>query len=407
MTFIALKKCLRAALLLAVSLIWLATTAAWAHDQPDQAIPNPRPVCAFGDLLFDTDFEGARINQCTQTGPNQYSLVTYPEAKPINSSPWYAFKVISERARTIEVYLHYAHHKHRYPPKISTNGRDWSALDKNSYKAVLDGKAIKMKLRVGKTPTYIAAQELIDNQFYSAWIKNLSETHAFVQQSVLGKSKQGRPVIKMEVAESGNEWVLLVSRQHPPEVTGALAFLPFVERVLAEDALGQQFRRRFNLLIVPNLNPDGVAAGHWRFNLNYVDLNRDWGIYKQPEIALVGAWLDRLLSDTRQRLVLGLDFHSTKEDVFYTQSDDANIRLPHFTRDWMAAIQAQVPEFKVNRKATHNAGLPTFKTYISQHYGIPAITYEMGDHTDRPLIIKSAKAAAEQMMRLLLLSDKP
>lgn len=405
MIFVYLHRFLQAGLLLAASLVWL--TFAQAHDQPDRRVSNPRPVCAFGDLLFDTDFEGARINQCAQTGPNQYSLATYPEAKPINFSPWYAFRVVSERARTIEVYLTYAHHKHRYPPKISTDKRDWSLLDEAQYQVVLDGKAIRMKLKVGRTPTYIAAQELIDNQFYSTWIKNLSEAHSFVRQSVLGKSKQGRPIVKMEVTEGDNEWVLLVGRQHPPEVTGALAFLPFVERVLAEDALSRQFRQRFNLLIVPNLNPDGVAAGHWRFNMNYVDLNRDWGLYRQPEIALVGGWFDRMLSGSRQRLVLGLDFHSTKEDVFYTQPDDADIHLPHFTGDWLAAVQAQVPEFKVTRKATNNPGLPTFKTYISKHYRIPAITYEMGDHTKRPLITKAAKAAAEQMMRLLLLSDKP
>lgn len=392
-----------AGLLLIISLSWL--TCAQAHDQVDHI--NAEPVCAFADVLFDTDFEGARIDQCAQTGPEQYSLATYPEARPINLSPWYAFRVISERMHRIEVYLHYAHHKHRYPPKISTNGRDWSLLEKNRYQVVLDGKAIRMELEIGTTPLYVAAQEIIDNRFYKDWIKSLSETHSFVQQSELGKSKQGRPIIKMEVTEGDNEWVLLVGRQHPPEVTGALAFLPFVERVLAEDSLGQQFRRRFNLLIVPNLNPDGVAAGHWRFNMGYVDLNRDWGIYQQPETALMGQWLDRLLSDKAQRLVLGLDFHSTKEDIFYTQTDDADIRLPHFTRDWLAAIQAQVPEFKVKRKATNNPGLPTFKTHMSKHYRMPAITYEMGDHTERPMITRSARAAAEQMMRLLLLSDKP
>lgn len=76
-----------------------------------------------------------------------YTLATYPEAKPINPSPWYAFKVVSEDARRIEVYLHYAHHKHRYPPKISNNGDDWSLLAEDQYQVILDGKAIRMKLK--------------------------------------------------------------------------------------------------------------------------------------------------------------------------------------------------------------------------------------------------------------------
>ncbi len=42
-----------------------------------------------------------------------------------------------------------------------------------------------------------------------------------------------------------------------------------------------------NFLILPLLNPDGMALGHWRHNLGSVDLNRDWGIFGQPETTAV------------------------------------------------------------------------------------------------------------------------
>ena len=277
---------------------------------------NAKPSCVFNDLVFDLDFEMARINHCQQTGKNQFSLSIVPEHKPINKSPWYAFKLISEKQRNIEVFLHYNHHKHRYPPKISTDGENWSQLNDKQYKIILDGKAIKMKLTASKQPLYIAAQPIINNKDYINWLnkfKNVDQTTI----SELGKSKHNRSIKQLVSKSSSNDWILIVGRQHPPELTGAIALLSFVETIMESTELAKQFRNRYNLLVVPNLNPDGVAQGNWRYNMSNVDLNRDWGIYKQPEIALVGNELQRLFDNGNQTLIAGFDFHSTNKNVFY------------------------------------------------------------------------------------------
>ena len=361
-------------------------------------------ICGFGEVRFDLDFPGARLNECAQTGLDEYTIGVLPEAQPINPSPWYAFKVMAASKRTISVYLHYGVHSHRYPPKSSQDGKTWTLLDNDSYQILFAGKALKLSLEVGPQPRYIAAQEVIDNRYYEQWADDLAQLD-YVEKSLLGKSTQDRPIFKLVVAGPGKEWVLIVGRQHPPELTGALALMPFVDALLAERALARQFRQRFNLLIVPNLNPDGVAAGHWRYNMNGVDLNRDWGRFTQPETALMRDELLSRFSRTGQRLVLGLDFHSTREDVFYTQQDATTLYLPEFTHAWLGYIDRQLPDYPVNRKATNNPGLPTFKTYMSGAYSIPAITYEVGDNTDRQLITRVARTGAKGMMHVLLYAD--
>ena len=367
---------------------------------------SPKPVCGFGDLQFDSGFPGGRITECRQTGRNAFTLGNAPESRPINPSPWYAFRILSERRRNIEVFLHYGLHGHRYRPKVSQDGETWQLLDQGRYAELLDGRAVRLRLQVGPNPLHVAAQEIIDNQDYDEWRLSLAE-RADVTPFELGRSVAGRPIHAMTVAGPGREWVLIVGRQHPPEVTGAMALFPFVEAVLGDAALGQRFRQRFNLLLAPNLNPDGVANGHWRHNLGGVDLNRDWGPFTQPETQAVNRELQRLFGDGAQRLVLGLDFHSTHQPVFYTQLDGETPQLPQFTARWLAAIAARSPDFPVNRQASANAGRPVFKHYISETYGIPAITYEMGDQTERPLIRHMAVAAAEEMMRILLDSPVP
>ena len=383
--------------LTAVIFFALVAGATSAHN----AVTTHRPVCAFGDLRIATDFDAARVSQCAQTGKNSYTLVVQPEGKPINSSPWYAFSLSAERARTITLFLHYGLHKHRYRPKISTDGRQWALLDASSYSVILAGRALKLELRAGPEPVYISAQEIINNDDYRQWIDTIAEL-PYVEKSEIGKSIKQRPITRLMTNGPAREWVLLVGRQHPPEVTGALALLPFVEALLADNALTRQFLQRFNVMIIPNLNPDGVAEGHWRFNMNGADLNRDWGIFEQTETALLADALNKLLASGGNKLVLGLDFHSTKEDVFYTQEDDPGLDLPDFTREWLEQIQRQAPWFTVKRQATNNPGLPTFKTYISEHYNIPAITYEMGDQTDRKTIAEVARIAATEMKRILL-----
>ena len=367
-------------------------------------VTNHAPVCGFGDLRFDAGFESARLSECRQTGEDEFSLGNAPENTPVNASPWYAFRVLSGRERTIEVYFHYGTHKHRYRPKVSRDGRNWRLLDDSSYRLLLDETAVRFTLRVGPEPLYVAAQELVTNADYAHW-QQAQAALDHVALGEIGRTLGNRPIHALTTAGGAGNWILVVGRQHPPEVTGALALFPFVERLLEDDRLARRFRRHYRVLIVPNLNPDGVASGHWRHNYGGVDLNRDWGLFTQPETSAVAAELERVLGHPGQRLVLGLDFHSTRRDVFYTQEDGEVALLPGFTANWLRDIAGRAPDFTVDRAASRNAGRPVFKHYISETYGVPAITYEMGDRTDRDLIRRVAVVAAESMMSLL--ADAP
>ena len=97
-----------------------------------------------------------------------------------------------------------------------------------------------------------------------------------------------------------------------------------------------------------------------------------------------------------------LDFHSTYEDVFYTQPESADGNSAGFTENWLAAIDARFPDYEVRRDGGHGVDSPTSKNWVHRTFGIPAITYEFGDETDRALIRKIASGAAEEMMRLML-----
>ena len=81
---------------------------------------------------------------------------------------------------------------------------------------------------------------------------------------LLGRSEQGRPIVALRVGDSQGIRVLVVGCIHGNEGAG-IAVVRALERR----------RTRFDLWLVPNLNPDGFVRGT-RQNGRGVDLNANW-----------------------------------------------------------------------------------------------------------------------------------
>ncbi len=355
-------------------------------------------ACSTGAVRITIDFSTARMDECKRLVDNEYLITLVPENTPINSSPWYAFKVQAEQATDITITMKVRGDEHRYPPKISDDGKKWQ-LQKYQIK----GKRLIMNVSASPQPVVIAAQEIINNQYYVDWAKKLTENNQ-ITHSVLGLSTQGRPIYKIESRnKNANEWIVILGRQHPPEVTGALALLSFVETILSSSDLGQGFRKKYNVLVIPNINPDGVHAGNWRHNANGIDLNRDWNDFSQIETRQINQYLEQLVAQG-QKIKFAVDFHSTRSDVFYTMPVDYGVEDAYFVRHWLGAVDRKMPNFNVVLKPGNNPNLGVSKQYFSDKFGVHAITYEMGDNTDR-IEIKRIAVISSNLLMTTMLSD--
>ena len=201
------------------------------------------------------------------------------------------------------------------------------------------------------------------------------------------------------------EQIVLIGRQHPPEITGALALFPFVETLLSDEPVAIRFRKRFETIVIPMLNPDGVTHGHWRHSSGHKDLNRDWGPFTQPETQLMVGLLEKIEADPARNLRLFIDFHSTQKDVFYTIPDDYPTNPPLFLKKWLARLSSAIPGYEINRDANHNLDQPNSKNYVYAKYRVPTVTFEIGDETDRALIALIGREAALAMMHELLATE--
>ena len=387
---------------------------ATSYAFPDPVDTETKPIILqekkiYNDPSFDVyarnDFPGARLNDFTKLNDSTYQVLVRPENEPINPSPWYAFKIWSKTRRQINIRLLYEMAGHRYPPQISQNGKNWSYLD--SLKVTkLDSTDILMNLSVGPDTLWVAAQEIINSLQVKEWAEGLSQ-HTDVKFHSFGSSKLGRPLFSLDIGghqPRKKKTIVLLSRQHPPEVTGFMALQAFLDKILENSAQNKLFRSRYRVLVFPLMNPDGVDLGHWRHNAGGIDLNRDWQYYHQPETRQVADYVVNETEKNKSQVILGLDFHSTYYDIYYTNTLDSVSLLPHFTDQWLRKIEKAIPGYEINERPS-GVGKPVSKGWFHTQFNAVGVTYEIGDQTPRDFILLKGAVSAEKMMEVLLEAD--
>ena len=262
-----------------------------------------------------------------------------------------------------------------------------------------NGKKVILTFKANSDYTYISAQEILSSTWYEAWYKIIRDIKN-VTISELGSTSVGRSINKILIGNDlENPYILLIGRQHPPEITGAFALKAFIEQILDDNALSNDFLSNYNIISYPLVNPDGVDLGHWRHNLRKKDLNRDWGFFSQIETSIIYDDIRKILNDNK--IVLMIDFHSTFKNIFYIQ-DESETAGYNFAQAWLLKNISDKSNYKFAIKPTKNVNNGVAKNYFNSLYGIPAITFEVGDNTDRETIINSSKNLADSMMLLLL-----
>lgn len=372
----------------------VALLAGCAHLPPP--LSHERSAgCATAEVSIAFDFAGASTSQCVIEGPRAFALLIAPEhAPPINPSPWYAFRYTAELGEPVRVRLDYLHARHRYSPKLVQDG----AQRELSVEVTADGRSAAITLPSGSGT--VSAQPIVDTGDHAHFSDRLAREFA-AKRVVLGQSHDGRPVEAIRFGDAAaRNLIVILGRQHPPEVTGTYALEPFVAelaRILSSD---RGLARDFQVLAVPLLNPDGVERGHWRANRGGVDLNRDWGPFTQPETRAVRDWLAREASHTRP--VAMIDFHSTARSLFYVQGDEAGGAQRRFLDRFLGGKEAAFSGYPFTIEPRNaNPGSGTAKNWFFACYGVPAYTYEVGDEADPAATADASRNLARDFLTAL------
>lgn len=357
--------------------------------------------CSTDTVKIDFNFSGSGNLSCEVIKSDYIKIFINPELDDsINPSPWFAFRK-SEHSKSIKLALDYKNYHHRYHPKISIDKKSWNKIDEANILKKENGKIVVIDFLPSSQKNYVASQELITNFWYNKWYNEL-ENSGRVRREVIGFSVLKNPIPMFFVEKNiNNPYILILGRQHPPEVTGAFAMRGFINQLLNKNSLSDSFLKNYNILFVPLMNPDGVMNGYWRYNENKKDLNRDWGIFIQPETDAVNKKLTELKN---KKLALFIDFHSTFKNLFYISDIAEESPMKNFLEDWLLGSRKSLSEanYKYEIINSLNKDNGVSKNYIYNKYKIPSVTYEVSDNEDRDVIQQSSSILAISLMELLL-----
>jgi len=357
-----------------------------------------------GAIHADNMFDGARMNDFKKISDDKYEILVKPENTPINNSAWYAFRIWSDTISKVFLKIRYVNGTHRYSPKYSFDRKKWTAFDPNTIDKAEDGSYIIFPLTLTKNKIWIAAQEIINSGDVKIWIDSLKVNPRVSEVMSIGISTLGRDIPFFRIGNGtskGKKVIVLMSRQHPPETTGFIALKSFIDELLIKNTLSEDFFNSFDIWVFPLLNPDGVDLGHWRHNANGVDLNRDWAYYRQKEIDIITRFIVNKAKVNRNKVLLGLDFHSTQKDTYYTYNNSFHTKLRLFTKYWTESIDRLVYPFSTIY-SPEPLSKPYSKTWFYMQFKAESLTYEVGDNTPNDIINHKAKVAAVTMMDLLV-----
>lgn len=347
------------------------------------------------------DFTSARLNRLALENDSTLSGWITPENFPINMSPWYAFKIWADREKDIYFRLTYENGRHRYIPKLSRDGQNWVQIDMEDLYTGREDTTGFFKLSISKDTLWVSAQEIMNSVFAEHWIEELSKK-AYIESQVIGESTQGRPIKALSISESdGRNLLVILSRQHPPELTGFNEMISFVETIAGESKRAKKFRKKFRIIVVPMMNPDGVDNGHWRHCIGGIDLNRDWRHFNQPETYAFRKFILEEIEENNARVCYGIDFHSTQKDLFYLPLPET---LPSGEGISIKFIEDINKKIKDNPFEAVPSGVEgqNSKNWFLHELGVEAITYEVGDNTDREVIRERGEIAALALMKILM-----
>ncbi len=221
---------------------------------------------------------------------------------------------------------------------------------------------------------------------HSAW-SFASRTNCYTT-STIGTSSQGRPITAYYFG-TGATSVLYTGAIHGSEMSTKALMDRWVQDL---DAKARTIPAHMSVVVVPALNPDGIARGS-RVNANNVDLNRnfatnDWqkdittvgnqpfpggggeSAMSEPEVRAIGSLAQRL----RPKLILS--YHSIGSMVAANQAGNSSA---------FAATYAQLSGYRnitgQSDTTFEYSVTGTADDWYAQSIGVPSLLVELGSHS--------------------------
>lgn len=161
---------------------------------------------------------------------------------------------------------------------------------------LLEGNRLEIKIRLDAPTLWVARLPVYRLSELEALKADLAQS-PLVEIATVGRTVEGRDLEMIRVGRpDAPHRVLLRARAHPWEPGGNWVIEGLLRRLVQDDERSRRWLARYCVYAMPMANKDGVARGLTRFNLQGKDLNRQWDLPADPQLAPENAALEAWLA---------------------------------------------------------------------------------------------------------------
>jgi hypothetical protein len=301
----------------------------FSSSDTDTELPPP--------LLLDADFESGSLGQYARLGAREYEVRLLPDVAGSGAHvQWFCFRVRGMQA------------KEPYTFHLTNLGKPGSLFDEGCQPVLFSRRRHALQgigwTRAGSDIAYYPCDtgrrhcvsiEVVfplgeDDEVFLAYSVPytysdlLADLERWKPASEIRRwaftyscAGQDIPAISFGNAEAAQS-VCVIARAHPGETNASWVFRGFMDFLLSGAAEAEGCLQRLRWLVVPMLNPDGVASGRTRTNLEGVDLNRHHHDSAAPETrGLRTVLLEEVRSGPEPLAFIDIHAHSRRRGVFF------------------------------------------------------------------------------------------
>jgi len=315
-------------------------------EPPGSYVFDLAPEKGVGRVKFSADFENGTLGKVKEIGPDEFYVHAFPQDKPHSPFLWFHFRVEGCEGREITFHVNPSPFARdntggngTRSPVMSYDGDNWIGVEDKSWND--DGTVLTFKQRFTRSPAFVASFYPFTADHITRFIAQHRGNPHFSSR-VLGKTKQGRDlrayaITDSTVPEADKRVIMFTTLQHNLETTGAMAQEGICRFLLSDDPRAAKLRRAFVFYVVPQMDPDGIAAGNMYCPVG--NLNRQWGLGTTAETTAVEEFA------RGRKIELFMDFHGwctpERKTIFMTYGKEITDEATE--RDALRLIEAIKP----------------------------------------------------------------
>ncbi|UCD37863.1 MAG: hypothetical protein JSW54_13750 [Fidelibacterota bacterium] len=243
-------------------------------------------------ILFNTNFEGGALGKIETISSTHFICNVpgqYNHQGRNRQASWYYFRMENVKGRDITLELADLIGEYNYRPGshsitketrpvYSYEGQTWRHFESMGWNEELVRGILRF--RPEEDHIWIAHVQPYTTADLSRLLEDIKAS-PHQRTEVIGKTVQDRDIHLVTITnfdqpDENKRAVWLLARQHAWETGTSFAAEGAIRYLLSEDREARHIRDRVIFKIVPMADPDGVALGGVRFNINGYDLNRHW-----------------------------------------------------------------------------------------------------------------------------------